>query len=141
MRLSLLRPALSPPPLYRPIYGGRVAAGFPSPAEDYVEARLDLNELLVAHKDATYFFRVRGDSMVGARVFDGDLLVVDRSKRPAHGLIVVAVINQELTVKRLYRRGGVIKLCTANPEYPDITLTGDVELAIWGVVTGVVRKL
>ena len=141
MPASVSQPALSPPRIYRPLYGGRIAAGFPSPAEDYVETRLDLNELLVVHKDATYFFRVRGDSMKGSRIFDGDLLVVDRSVSPAHGLIVVAVVNQELTVKRLYRRGDVIRLCAANPEYPDVTLTGDVELAIWGVVTGVVRKL
>ena len=134
-------PALNPPTLRLALCVSPVVAGFPSPAEDYVEARLDLNEYLIEHKEATFFMRVKGDSMRGAKIFDGDILVVDRSCNPVHGSIVVAIVNGDLTVKRLYRRAGVVKLCAANPEFADILLKEDSDMVIWGVVKSVIRKL
>lgn len=88
----------------------RIAAGFPSPATDYVEEGLDLNAYLIQHKVSTFVFTVKGDSMIGAGILSGDKLVVDRSIEARHKQIVVAVINQEYTVKRLYKRAGVIEL-------------------------------
>lgn len=117
-----------------PLAGGRIAAGFPSAAEDFVEGKLDLNELLVKRPTATFYVKVSGESMLGAGIFPGDILVVDRGETPRHGHVVVAVVNGELTVKRLYRRGNVIRLDAENPAYPHIEIRGETELTIWGVV-------
>jgi DNA polymerase V len=122
-----------------PLFASRVAAGFPSPADDYIEARLDLNEYLVRHKEATFFLRVKGDSMRDAHIEDGNLLIVDRSLEPGHGDIVVAVSNGELTVKRLHKRRGVVKLLAANAAYPEILIKPGSELIVWGVVRHVVH--
>lgn len=100
--------------LKRPLFGHKVRAGFPSPADDYVEAWLDLNELLIEHKDATFFLRASGDSMTGAGIQEGSLLVVDRALEARHGDIVIAVIDGELTVKRLEKRRGKIRLVAEN---------------------------
>jgi DNA polymerase V len=118
----------------------RVPAGFPSPAEDYVDKSLDLNTYLVRNKAATFFFRVMGDSMTGARIHDGDMLVVDRSIEPRHRHIVLAVINNEYTVKRLYNLDGVIELHAENPAYPPIRFREHEELQVWGVVVGTVSR-
>ncbi|HEX5055607.1 MAG TPA: S24 family peptidase [Gammaproteobacteria bacterium] len=117
-----------------PLAGGRVAAGFPSAAEDFVEGKLDLNELLVKRPAATFYVKVAGESMRDAGIFPGDLLVVDRGESPRHGHVVVAVVNGELTVKRLYRKGGTVRLEAANPAFPDIEIAGETELTVWGVV-------
>jgi DNA polymerase V len=117
-----------------PLAGGRVAAGFPSAAEDFVEGKLDLNQLLVRRPNATFYVKVAGESMRDAGIFPGDLLVVDRGESPRHGHVVVAVVNGELTVKRLYRKGRTIRLEAANPAFPDIEIAGETELAVWGVV-------
>ena len=118
-----------------------ISAGFPSPAEDYADRRLDINEYLVRNPVSTFFFSVQGDSMEGAEIFDGDILVVDRSISPAHGHIVVAFLNGERLVKRLYRRGGRTALVAENPAYPTIELHEGAELVIWGVVVGKFKRI
>jgi len=114
----------------------RVSAGFPSPAADYADKRLDINEYLVRNPVSTFFFTVEGDSMQGAEIFDGDILVVDKSIRPRHGQIVVAFVDGERLVKRLYQRGGRVALLAENPSYPPLDIQDGMELLIWGVVTG-----
>ena len=123
-----------------PFFLSRVPAGFPSPADDYLEGELDLNELLIQHPAATFFVRLAGDSMVNAGLFDGDILVVDRAEQAIHGRIVVAVIDGEMTVKRLYAQGGRVELRAENPAYEPIVFGEGRELAIWGVVIGSVRQ-
>ena len=124
-----------------PLYLSKVAAGFPSPADNYVERRLDLNEHLIKHKEATFFVRVNGDSMTGAGIFDNDLLVVDRAINPEVGRIVVASINGELTVKRLMRNEGKMWLVAENSAYAPIEMKEGMEFVIWGVVTSAVHTL
>ena len=125
-----------------PLFGTRVPAGFPSPADDYVEGRLDLNEYLIRHPAATFYVRVTGESMLGAGIHPGDLVVVDRALAPTHGRIVIAVVDGELTLKRLHlNAGGAVQLRSENLNYPPLILTEAMERAIWGVVTGVVRRL
>lgn len=121
-------------------FSHRIAAGFPSPASDYMEPGLDLNEYLVANKAASYMFTVSGDSMAGAGIMDGDKVVVDRSVRPVHGKIVIAVVNAEYTLKRLFNFNGVLELRAENAAYRPIRMEEGTELEIWGVVVGVVRK-
>ncbi len=116
-------------------------AGFPSPAADHTQERIDLNKQLIRNKDATYIFRVKGDSMVGAGIYEGDALLVDRSMDPKHNHIVVAQLNNEFTVKRLYRRGGVVKLVAENPIYPARLIKEEDDFVVWGVVTNNIHKL
>lgn len=118
----------------------RVPAGFPSPADDYVEKRLDINEHLIRHPAATFLFDVTGDSMINAGILDGDKVVVDRSVEPAHRQIVVALVRGERTLKRLFRRGSRVELRPENPDFKPIVFKDGDELEIWGVVVGVVRK-
>ncbi len=139
--LGLLRPAELPASLPLPLFGHKIAAGFPSPADDYVEDRIDLNQHLIRHKEASFFLRVQGDSMLGAGIHDGDLLLVDRALEPADGKIVIAVLDGELTVKRLERKRGAIRLLPENPAYPPIEVKNEQELVIWGVVTHVIHGL
>lgn len=124
-----------------PLMSHSVRAGFPSPADDYVEKRIDLNDELIQHREATFFLRVRGHSMVGAGIDDGDELIVDRAIKPEHGRIVVAAVDGELTVKRFYQRGGVVKLVAESPEFPDIELKDGQEMVIWGVVTKIIKSV
>ena len=124
-----------------PLFVGKVAAGFPSPADDYVEKTLDLNELLVQKPAATFFVRAQGQSMLGAGIHQNDILVVDRSIEPVPGNIVICALNGELTVKRLDREHGQWQLKAENPDYPDIAIFEDLELVIWGVVTNVIHPL
>lgn len=126
--------------IYIPLAQHSIPAGFPSPATEYEEDRLDLNELVVINPHATFYMHVQGNSMIEANVNDGDILVVDRSIEAAHGHIVVAVIDGEFTVKKLYIRDGVIKLVPANPDYPDIVLNNEQELNVWGVVSHIIYK-
>ncbi|NMQ18897.1 translesion error-prone DNA polymerase V autoproteolytic subunit [Candidatus Competibacter phosphatis] len=135
------RPVLAPSPLELLLYAARVPAGFPSPADDDVEGRLDLNQHLIRHPAATFFVRVSGESMLGAGIHPGDLLVVDRALEPAHGKVVIAVVNGELTVKRLCIRDGQVRLLAENERYAPIVLSGDMDLQIWGVVTNVIHPL
>ena len=122
-----------------PLYASTVRAGFPSPADDYIEMHLDLNEHLIKHPAATFFVTASGDSMTGAGIASGDMLVVDRSLEATHGKIVIAAINGELTVKRLSRISGRVQLLPENNQYQPIEITGDEDLVIWGVVTHVIH--
>jgi DNA polymerase V len=117
------------------LFTSKVAAGFPSPADDYIDKWLDLNELLVPEKESTFFVRVKGESMVEANIHPGDLLIVDRSREAKHGDIVIAVLDGELTVKRLSIAGNAVSLVPANPAFPVITLKDGQELLVWGIVT------
>ncbi len=128
-------------PLERPLYLSKVAAGFPSPGDNYVERSLDLNEHLVRHKEATFFVRVNGDSMTGAGIFDNDLLVVDRSITPTNGRIVIAAINGELVVKRLKLDDGKGWLVSENTDYAAIEMKEGMDFVIWGVVTNAIHAL
>ncbi len=129
------------PSMALPIFLSKVAAGFPSPGDDHLEEKLDLNEHLIQHPAATFFVRVSGDSMLGAGIHDGDVLVVDRSIICKEGCIAIAVIDSELTVKRFSRRGDVVALLAENPKYPDIIVTSEMDFRIWGVVTTVIHKV
>lgn len=116
-------------------------AGFPSPAADHAQERIDLNKQLIRNKEATYVFRVKGDSMTGVGIYEGDVLLVDRSMDPKHNNIVVAQLNNEFTVKRFYRRGGVMKLIAENPIYPPRLIKEGDDFLVWGVVTFNLHKL
>lgn len=118
-----------------------VQAGFPSPAEDHATERIDLNKVLIRHPEATFLMRVRGASMREAGIDDGDVVLVDRAIRPCHGHVVVAVVDGEFTVKRLWKRGSNVKLQAANPTYPDIVPYDGQTVEIWGVVTSVIKTM
>lgn len=128
-------------PCLIPVGLSPVAAGFPSPAADYEDRRLDVSEYLIRNPVSTFFFRVSGDSMVDAEIFDGDMLVVDRSVTPQHGHIVVAFLRGERVVKRLDKRGGRVVLRSANQAYPDFEVSEGDELVVWGVVVGKFKRL
>lgn len=123
------------------LFEARVSAGFPSPAADYEEDKLDLNKYLIKHPAATFFVRVIGDSMVGAGIYCGDLLVIDRSLEPRDKSVVIAVVNGELTVKRIRIRKKKITLEPENENYSAQQINEDVEFEVWGVVTNVIHKL
>ncbi len=118
-----------------PLFLARIAAGFPSPADDYIEERIDLNKKLIKHPDATYFVRVIGDSMVNARIDEGDFLIVDKALEAGNGDIVLAVFNGEFTVKRLVKKANRLFLVAANPQYPPCEITPEMDFEIWGKVT------
>lgn len=124
-----------------PLYQDKISAGFPSAGDDSVEERLDLNELLIKHPAATFFLRVSGNSMIGAGIHEGDILIVDRSLKPGHGKIVIASLNGELTVKRLFIEGGKIKLVAENAAYPPIDISEEIDFRVWGVVTNVIHSV
>jgi DNA polymerase V len=134
------RVSQTPAPSEQPHIGHKIAAGFPSPASDYIEDGLDLNQYLVHNKAASFLFTVAGDSMRDAGILDGDKVIVDRSITPTHGKIVVAVINAEYTIKRLHNQDGTIELRPENDAYAPIRLQGNDELEIWGVVVGSIRR-
>ena len=131
--------AIDPPIVKRPLALCTVPAGFPSPARDYKGKSLDLNELLVRNSPATFFWKVSGDSMRDEGINDGDMLVVDRSIEAKHGHIVVADINGDIAVKKLYKRGKVVELRPANPAYEPIRFQEGDQLIAWGVVTSVIH--
>ena len=147
--MAIDRPCLHPPqplreqrtPLQLPLAGEQVAAGFPSPAEDYVDVGIDLNDQLIRHPTSTFFLRVSGDSMTGAGIHDGDLLVVDRSLNPRPGRVVVAVLDGGFTLKRLVRHQGRLRLEAANPDYPPLELQTCGDVQIWGVAVHVIHPL
>jgi len=124
-----------------PLLLWRVCAGFPSPADDYVEEALDLNDLLVRNPPATFMMRVSGCSMEAAGIYDGDLLVVDRSLQARPGDIVIAYLNGELTVKRIATRGGRLALVADDGAFPPIEITEAMDFEVWGVVTHVIRSV
>lgn len=127
-------------PFQIPLFLDTVPAGFPSPAQDYIDRALDLNELCIKHPAATFFVRVDGDSMEEAGIFDGDILVVDRALEPDHNDIVIAAVLGELTVKQLELRPAV-RLVPRNARYSPIVIPEGADLDVFGVVTNVIRSL
>ncbi|MFT5571481.1 MAG: DNA polymerase V [Cryomorphaceae bacterium] len=123
-----------------PLFSSMVAAGYPSPAEDHIEDTLDLNDYMVQRPDSTFMLRVEGESMKNIGILPNDILVVDRSLKASHKKIVIAALDGELTVKRLFHRGGLIKLLPENPAYPEIEIESESDLVIWGVVIGSFRR-
>ena len=123
-----------------PLFSDSVSAGFPSPATDYLENKLDLNEYLVKHPAATFIVKASGLSMKDAGILSGDLLIVDRSITPKNDNIVIASLFGELTVKKLRKKGSALFLVSANNEYPSIEIKEEMECFIWGVVTYVIHK-
>lgn len=113
-----------------------VPAGFPSPGEDFVEGSLDLNRYLIHRPAATFFVRVKGDSMIGAGIYSGDLLIVDRAVEAKHGSVVIAVINGDLTIKRFHQEKDRLWLMPENPAYQPIEIHEAMEFEVWGVVIG-----
>ena len=118
-----------------------ISAGFPSPADDFKETRISLDRELVKNKEATFYARVSGDSMVGAGLDDGDLLVIDRSKNPENGKIAICLVDGEFTVKRIKKEKKKLYLIPENKKYEPIELKEENELIIWGVVEYVIKKV
>ncbi|MDP4535437.1 translesion error-prone DNA polymerase V autoproteolytic subunit [Alkalimonas collagenimarina] len=123
-----------------PLYLNTVAAGFPSPAQDYLEGCLDLHELLIKHPTATFFVRARGDSMRGAAIFDGDILLVDRALQAQHQDIVIASVDGDMTVKRLLLQPQ-LTLQAANPKYPPMVIADGTDFEVFGVVSSIIHQL
>jgi DNA polymerase V len=125
----------------RPVFLSRVPAGFPSPADDYIEQRLDLNEHLIQRESSTFFVRVAGRSMENAGIHDDDLLVVDRAVEPTDGSVVVAALDGELTVKRYREHDGQPVLVPEHDEHAPIPIDPGQDLVVWGVVQHVVHEV
>lgn len=138
---GVMLPAINPAPIRTPRFGTKIRAGFPSPADDYVEERLDLNEHLIKNPPATFMLTVEGCSMIDAGIFEGDIIIVDRSLTPKHNDVVVAVVDGEHTVKRLYKRGKKTMLVAENPQFLPIELKDGQELLIIGVVTSSIHSV
>lgn len=124
-----------------PVAGSGVHAGFPSPAEDHIEGRLDLNKLAVTHPDATFFARVEGDSMKDDCIEDGDLLVINKSLKPEDGNVVVSYLDGEFTLKRIQIKKGKIYLVPANEKYKVLEVSDETDFRVWGVVRYVLKKV
>ncbi|CDZ80672.1 LexA repressor [Candidatus Rubidus massiliensis] len=137
---SLYAPNFQENNLPLPLFLEKVVAGFPSPANDFIEQKLDLNELIIKHPASTFFVKVEGNSMVNANIQTGDILVVDRSISASNGKIIVAIINGEFTVKRLFINEKTMQLLPENDNYPVIEITDQDEFQVWGVVTYVIHK-
>jgi len=117
-----------------------ISAGFPSPADDYLHEKLDLNKYLIKNPSSTFFVRVEGVSMTGAGIYDDDILVVDKSLEAQSGDVIVAVLEGEFTVKRFIRKNGKFFLKPEHPSYQEIELNEDADFMVWGVVTNVIHK-
>jgi DNA polymerase V len=137
--LTLINPAVNQQ-ISRPLFQALIQAGFPSPADDYMERMLDLNEHLIQHPAATFFVRADGNSMKGAGIHRGDILIVDRSIESSNGRIVIAAVNGEFTVKRLRIHQNQIVLEAENPDYPSITISPNCDFQVWGVVTYIIHQ-
>jgi DNA polymerase V len=133
--ITCIRPELVP------MVGQAVHAGFPSPADDFIEEMIDLNQVLIQNPTATFLWRVIGDCMIDVKIFPGDVVVVDRSLAPKHRSIVLAIIDGEPTLKRLNRRSGMLFLHNENAKLPTFTVADGIEVSIWGVVTATIRDL
>lgn len=123
-----------------PMAGSHISAGFPSPADDFLENRLDLSELLIKHPDATFYARVSGQSMEDEGIYDGDILIIDKSLNPKSGDIAVCYLDGEFTVKKIQIKNEECWLIPANPNYKPIRVTKDNDFVIWGIVTYTVKK-
>lgn len=137
--VTSVSPALVSKKQQSPLYASRPAAGFPAPGDDLVEKPLDLNDLLIDNPTATFFVRVTGDSMEGVRIFDGDVLVVDRSITAVDGSVVVAAVFGEMVVKRLRKYPQRAELVSENEAYAPIVISDVDDIYIWGVVVGSAR--
>jgi DNA polymerase V len=131
--------ALSESVLELPFMEAGISAGFPSPALDFIDLKIDLNKHVVKHPSSTFYGRVKGVSMIDAGIHDGDLLVIDKSLEPKNGKIAVCYIDGEFTVKRITIKAGQCWLMPANKDYQPIQITTDNELLIWGIVTHVIK--
>ncbi|MBT3383919.1 MAG: translesion error-prone DNA polymerase V autoproteolytic subunit [Prolixibacteraceae bacterium] len=138
-KLTLFKPSFEKE-IDLPFIEANISAGFPSPAEDYLEARIDLNKELIINKSATFYARVKGESMNLAGISDGDLLIIDKSKTPVSGSIVVCLIDGEFTLKRLEKQGNIFYLMPENPDYKPIKIKPENDVTIWGVVTYTIKK-
>ena len=125
----------------RPLFMVPVSAGFPSPAEDYIEGSLDLNKYLIKHPAATFFVKVAGNSMIDAGIHPGDILIVDRSIEPTDSKVVIAVVNGDLTVKRIRVIKDKVFLMPENKDYEPLQIEAEMSFEIWGVVTNVIHRL
>ena len=123
-----------------PFYDSLLSAGFPSPADDFMENKIDLNDKLISHPNATFLVRVEGKSMINAGINSGDVVVVDKSLEAKSGQIVVAVLDGDFTLKRLYINAGEMSLRPENPDFPEIKIGEDTSFEIWGVVTWIIKK-
>ena len=139
MKLTLFSPGQGPGRVLPAV--GHISAGFPSPADDYLEAALDLNQLLIKNPSATFYGRAQGDSMTGAGVEHGDLLVIDRAVPYRHNALAVCYLDGEFTLKRLRKEGEDLYLMPANPAYPPLKLREGSDFAVWGIVTYVIKKV
>jgi DNA polymerase V len=124
-----------------PLSQSHIKAGFPSAADDYLDKNLDLNEYLIKHPSATFFVRVKGDSMIGTGINSGDILIVDRSIEAKNRSIIVAVVNGEFTVKRLLKQKDRCQLSAENPNYQSIEITPAMDFEVWGVVLHVIHSV
>lgn len=137
--MEIYTPTESPEILLVPLFNCPVQCGFPSPAQDYVEQRIDLNELLISHPSATYFVKAAGDSMIEAGIGEGDLLIVDSSRKAGHGDIVIAAVGGDFTVKRLQLRP-TVQLIPMNSAYSPIVVGSEDTLDVFGVVTYIIKS-
>ncbi len=126
--------------LFLPLFTSTIKAGFPSPADDFVENKLDLNTYLIDHPTATFFVKVSGDSMINAGIFSGDILIVDKSLEAKDKNIIIAIINGEFTVKRFRKKGNDIYLVPENPNYKAMKIKETSNFEVWGVVTYVIHS-
>lgn len=140
MLLPILELSRFPTFVDLPLFASKIPAGFPSPADDHLEATIDLNRQYIRHPAATFFVRVQGHSMIEAGIHNGDMLVVDRSLEAQSGSIVIAVVNGELTVKKLVIDGDEVWLRPENPEFEPMQIKDGMELHIWGVVAHVIHS-
>ena len=132
---------VAPSPMWLNLCIGSVPAGYPSLLTEQAKELVNINSYLIHNEIATYIFRVKSNAMIDAGIFDGDVLVVDRSIEPKHNDIVLATLNEEFIVKRLHKRAGVIKLVSENSIYPPIVIKVSDDFAVWGVVTNSIHKL
>ncbi len=124
-----------------PLYLSKVRAGFPSPADDYIDQKLDLNDFLIKRPASTFFVKVKGDSMINAGIASGDILIVDRSRDPGNNKIIVAILDGEFTVKRVRKVRDRLYLLAENPDYEPIEITEDRDFEAWGVVLHVIHSV
>ncbi len=124
-----------------PLFVARISAGFPSPADDFIDKKLDLNEFLIKHPAASFFVRVEGDSMINAGIHSGDILIVDRAIEPSDNKIVIAILHGELTVKRIRKMDNKLYLVAENPDFKPIEVNEDMDFEVWGIVTHVIHPL
>jgi DNA polymerase V len=139
-RALILNPVIISDDITIPFFESSVAAGIPALADDHVAMRLNLNQHLVKNPTTTFSVRVKGDSMMGATIYDGDLLIVDRSLVPKDSDIAICIVDGEFTVKRLQLQDGTILLLPENPDYPPIAIDESNDFQIWGIVTHVIHQ-